>query len=208
MDGPINPDGKAYWYFPTDGSVDLAVTPVVLPPQVDDLIIPLDSFFAKEDFAADNLGEGAQIIVSGFSYHFKGEAHPLPLIREGILSMIAEAPLETTMHKPGKVYLGDVHIFGGNSGSPVFINAAGFRPDGPHLGDDYHLLGVVSGFYNEDSDFALEITTTVTGTQHANSGITMIVPADFLKDLILNNADLKRFRELALANLPQVSAVK
>lgn len=198
---PLSQNGNISWVFPSDDSVDLALIPVNLPPQVNNASIPIDSFFAKEDFTANNIGEGAKIILSGYSYHFRGESRPLPLVREGILSMISDTPLETTMKKPGKVYLGNVHIFGGNSGSPVFISLAGIRPSGIVLDDNYRFLGVVSGFYNEDSDFNLEIATTVKGTQHANSGISMIVPADFLKDLILNNAGLKGFREAYVATL-------
>ena len=193
--GPINQDGKVRWYFPTDDSVDLALTPISLSANVEYLPIPLDMFLAKEDFAADNIGEGAKIILSGYSYHFEGEPHRQALVREGILSAMPEVPLKTTTGKQGTVYLADVHIFGGNSGSPVFISTAGFRSGGGIVFEDYRFLGVASGFYNEDSDFNLEIATTVTGTQHANSGISMIVPADFLKDLILNNPALKKLRE-------------
>jgi hypothetical protein len=89
--------------------VDLAVTPILPSPEVDQLPIPLVWFFAREDFAAQNIGEGAKIVLSGYSYKFAGEPHPLPLIREGILSMIPDAPLLTTLLKPGTVYLGDVH---------------------------------------------------------------------------------------------------
>jgi hypothetical protein len=190
-----NGNGRLSWYFPTDDSVDLAVTAIAPSPQVDIITVPLDSFFMKEDFASQNIGEGAKIVLSGYSYKFSGEPYPLPLVREGILSMIADVPLQTTLLKLGTVYLGDVHIFGGNSGSPVFISTAGIRPSGIVLDDNYRFLGVVSGFYTEDSDFNLEIATTVKGTQHANSGISMIVPADFLKDVIMNNAALKMNRE-------------
>jgi hypothetical protein len=192
---PLNQHGNVSWQFPADSSVDLAVTPVTFPPDIEAIFVPLDSFFAKEDFVADNVGEGAKIILSGYSYRLAGEPRPQPLIREGILSMIADVPLETTTHKKGTVYLGDVHIFGGNSGSPVFISMAGIRPSGIVLDDNYRFLGVASGYYYEDSEFNLEIATTVKGTQRANSGISMIVPADFLKDLILNDATLKGARD-------------
>ena len=95
--------------------------------------------------------------------------------------MMPDEPLKTTTGKMGTVYLGDVHTFGGNSGSPVFVDIAGLRPNGVFQLDDYRFLGVVNGYYYEDSDFNLEVATTVKGTQHSNSGVTMIVPADFLK---------------------------
>jgi hypothetical protein len=54
---------------------------------------------------------------------------------------------------------------------------------------------VVSGYYYEDSDLKLEIAKTVTGTQRANSGISMIVPADFVRGLILNGKDVVALRD-------------
>jgi len=188
---------KSYpWHFPTDESADLAVAALTFSENVDYLAIPLEMFFTKDLFKTYNIGEGAKIILAGYFYQLEGEHRVQPLIREGILSMITDDPLETTTGKRGPLYLGDVHIFGGNSGSPVFINTIGLRPGGKvQMLDDYRFLGVVSGYYFEDSNFNLQIATTVRGTQRANSGVSMIVPADVLKDLILNNPDLKRLRD-------------
>ena len=76
------------------------------------------------------------------------------------------------------MYLCDAHIFGGNSGSPVMVSADWLGFGG------YHLLGVVSGYYFEDEDFNLEIATTIKATARANSGIAMVVPVDFIKELL------------------------
>ncbi len=45
---------------------------------------------------------------------------------------------------PEKVYLADMHVFGGNSGSPAFINLGGIRENVLSPADDYRLLGVVN----------------------------------------------------------------
>lgn len=203
----LNEHGNMPWSFPADDSVDLAATPILPLGEFKPNAVPLDSVFSKEDFAAQNIGEGAKIIMSGYFYQLDGLGPKLePLVREGVLSMIPTAPLKTVLNKPGRVYLGEVHVFGGNSGSPVFISLEGIRPSGITLeGSDYRLLGVVSGYYFEDSDFKLQIATTVTATQHQNSGISLIVPADFLKDLILNNHALASARD---ANFPQAQAKK
>ena len=52
-------------------------------------------------------------------------------------------------------------------------------------------LGVISGYYYEDSKVSFKIATTAEGIQRANSGVSVVVPADFLKNLILNNPELK-----------------
>jgi hypothetical protein len=183
------------WYFPADDSVDLAVTPILPQENFQPLVISMGDFFLNTDFQAQRIAEGAKIILSGYFYQLDGSSKLEPLVREGILSMIPDEPLNTALKKPGKIYLGEVHIFGGNSGSPVFISLEGLRGDHFMFDGPYRLLGVVSGYYYEDSDLNLRIATTLTGTQRANSGITMIVPADLLKDLILNNRELVGFRD-------------
>ncbi len=194
-------NGNAHWYFPTDDSVDLAVTPIVLSPTVENLRVPLDMFFTKDSFASYNVGEGAKIILSGYFVQIPGVLRVQPIMREGILAMIPDEPIQTTTRKLGTVYLADTHIFGGNSGSPAFISTAGVRPGSVQFLDTYMFLGVVSGYYLEDSEVSFEIATTAKGVQRANSGVSMVVPADFLKDLILNNHELVAMREADLARL-------
>ncbi|MGA7081465.1 MAG: hypothetical protein WBQ43_14095 [Terriglobales bacterium] len=196
----LNDRGNAPWHYPTSDSVDLAITPINFGPDFSPTVIPLEAFFSKADFEAQNIGEGAKIILSGYFVQLEGSSKLQPLVREGVLSMIPDTPLTTTLRKPGTIYLGDVHIFAGNSGSPVFISTYGIRPAGPVLDDEFRFLGVVSGYYYEDSDLKLQIATTVTGKQRANSGISMIVPADLLKDLILNNLEIAATREAYFAS--------
>jgi hypothetical protein len=176
------------WYFPNDESVDLAVMPVTLPDDLDFAGITSDIFATKEFMRNEQIAEGSPIILSGYFYQFPGERRFQAIVRQGILSMVPDEPIKTTAGKLGIVYLGDVHIFGGNSGSPVMVAA------GPVNIDGYHLLGIVSGYYSEDEKFNLEVATTLTATVHANSGVAMIVPVDFLKTL-LDRPELKAKRE-------------
>ena len=192
----LNAHGNARWFLPDDDSVDLAVTPITLPTDINPVVIPMDLFFDQSDFKAQNIGEGAKIVFSGYFVQLEGSSKLQPLVREGVLSMIPDTQLTTTLKKPGRIYLGEVHVFGGNSGSPVFISTYGIRPNGPMLDDEFRFLGVVSGYYYEDSELRLQIAETVTGTQRANSGISMIVPADFVKDLIVNGKGVVADRDV------------
>lgn len=176
------------WRFPADDSVDLAVMPFNFPDDLQMDVISVDDFATKDFMYKNRIAEGCPIILSGYFVQFPGQHSFQPIVRQGILSMIPDEPMKTTTGKPGTVYLGDVHIFLGNSGSPVMVAA-----DSLNLGG-YHFLGVVSGYYYEDADFSLEIATTVKGTANTNSGIAMIVPADFLKAL-LDGPELKGTRE-------------
>ncbi len=180
------------WHVPADDSVDLAVMPIQASDDLAFTVIAVDAFATRDYMSSNQIAEGSPIILSGYFYQFPGERKFQSIVRQGILSMVPDEPMVTTTGKPGSLYLGDVHIFGGNSGSPVMVAADSLAFDG------YRLLGVVSGYYYEDSDFNLEIATTVEGTMRANSGVTMIVPVDFVKAL-LDAPDLKGAREAYLS---------
>jgi hypothetical protein len=197
----LSHEGNAPWCLPTDDSVDLAVSPIYLGSDFAELRIPVDDFATKEFLSANRIAEGAQIILSGYFYQFPGQHKFQPIVRQGILSMIPDEPVITTTGKPGNIYLGDVHIFHGNSGSPVLVSAQ----DGILRMGEYHLLGVVSGYYYEDENFNLQIARadapatskarSINGTIRSNSGVAMIVPADALKDVLENSAGLKKLRD-------------
>ena len=181
-------ENAAAWRIPADDSVDLAAMLVILPDDLLVAYIPIDDFATKDFMSSNQIAEGSPILLSGYFYQFPGERRFQAIVRQGILSMVPDEPVTTTTGKPGTVYLCDVHIFNGNSGSPVAVTASWLGIGG------YKLLGVVSGSYVEDEDFNLEIATTVKGTAHANSGVAMVVPADFVKAL-LDRPELKGFRE-------------
>jgi hypothetical protein len=185
----------AAWQFPSDDSVDLAAIPANLPGGLLVMAIPVDQFATKDYMYANQITEGSPIIMSGYFYQFPGDRQFQSIVRQGMLSMLPTEPLKTTTGKLGMVYLCDVHIFSGNSGSPVLVT-----PNWLGIGG-YHLLGVISGYYYEDEDFNLEIAVTVKGTGRANSGVAMVVPADYLKDL-LDGPVLKGSREAYFAHLP------
>jgi hypothetical protein len=62
------------------------------------------------------------------------------------------------------------------------------------IGQNYRLLGVVSGYMKETADFSLQTVASYAGTMDANSGIATVVPAQQLLDL-LNSPNLLEKRE-------------
>jgi Trypsin-like peptidase domain len=181
----LNSHGNMPWFLPLDDSVDLAVLPLGFDQKrVQYVVVPLASFANDDLLQSKGISEGERIVFSGFFYQFQGIHKMQPIVREGIIAMMPDEELTNTTGKPGKVYLGDVHIFGGNSGSPVFINLGGMHGNMMALGEDYRLLGVISGYFYEDEEFSLKVATTIKGKAQANSGIAIIVPAGALKTLI------------------------
>src|ERR1700682_3958748 len=185
QDGQIPIEGQRHWFYPSDDSVDLAVIPFA-PDQVmyDYFPFPVSLFATRDVVAAQGIADGDSILFAGYFYQFPGLKKFQPIVREGVLAMMPDENLYTTLKKPGHLYLGDVHVFGGHSGSPLFVNLSGFRNGAIYGGTQYRLLGVVSGFYHEDSNLNLTIATTLRGTLEQNSGIAMVVPVDELKALL------------------------
>ncbi len=165
-EGVVPIGSQLHWVFPSDDSVDLAVLPLLPDMEKVDLTIFPVSLFATHDLVeAQDISEGERILFTGYFYQFPGQKKFEPIVREGILAMMPDEKLDTTLRKPGRLYLGDVHVFGGNSGSPLFVNLGGFRHGAIYSGDQYRLLGIVSGFYHEDSKLNLTIATTFTGSK-------------------------------------------
>ncbi len=185
-EGVVPLGAQLHWYFPSDDAVDLAVLPI-LPNETkyDYKAFPVSLFATKDAVRADTIAEGDNVLFTGYFYQFPGLKKIQPIVREGILAMMPDETLLTTLHKPGRLYLADVHVFGGNSGSPLFVNVQGFRNGKLGFGGfPYRLLGVISGCYSEDTDFKLTIATTMRGTLAGNSGIATVVPVDELKALL------------------------
>jgi hypothetical protein len=195
----VKDDGKPNWFFPTDESVDLAVTPVrpLADLKLDYMMIDFDSFATRDTFRQHRIGEGSTVIFAGTFVQFPGDRRFQPILRQGTLSMIPDEPITTTTSRLGTLYLADVHVFGGNSGSPVFAKP---QDDIVHMGDQW-FIGLVSGYYIEKADSKMEIAVTVKGETEANSGVAMIVPADEVKKLIENNPTLKGYRDAYLSTL-------
>jgi hypothetical protein len=184
VDLQLGPGGNLPWFLPTDGSIDLALLPV-LPDQnkYDYKIIPSSIFAGRDVLEEQRITEGEPVFFAGFFYQFPGVTRMEPIVRQGIIAMMPHDRIPFVNAKEN-LYLADLHVFGGNSGSPAFIDLGGFHEGSVRIGLEYRLLGVVNGELTEDQNFNLELSTTLTGTQRANSGISTIVPADNLKALL------------------------
>jgi hypothetical protein len=188
--------GNLPWILPTKDSVDLAVVPLAPDPAKCDFRTVPDSLFVTDDVVEkESMSEGLKILFSGFFYQVPGVTHVEPILREGIIAMMPDEDLQTTTGKMGRVYLGEVHAFHGNSGSPAFVDVR------RTLGYDYRLLGIVSGGYGEGEQNALVLETPLV-SKPGNSGIAVIVPASELRALLDGPAAVA-LRDAEIARLAQ-----
>jgi hypothetical protein len=198
---PIRPD-QMHWFFPSDDAVDLAVTPL-LPDQARYayMSIPSTLIVTAEQLKTGDVGVTDPITFAGFFSNFPGRVRMEPIVREGVIAMLPEEKLDTTLHKQGRLFLADIHAFHGNSGSPVFVNIGGVHHGTISGGERYLLLGVLSGYYPESVGFSVPAATVLTGEVRDNSGIATVVPGEELANL-LNSPDVQadRDRQFKLIN--------
>jgi hypothetical protein len=190
------------WHFPDDAAVDLAVLPLK-PDQsrYDYAPFPVSLFATRDAVQTQNIAEGDAVLFSGFFYQFPGQRKIEPIVRQGVLAMMPDEDLTTTLGGQDRVYLADVHVFHGNSGAPMFVNVSGFRGGSMMIGGfPYRLLGIVSGYFYETEDSQLQVATTLTGKASANSGISIVVPIDELKKVLDSHA-LQLLRDAEVARL-------
>jgi trypsin-like peptidase len=151
-DGAIPVGSGVEWFFPSDEAVDLAAMSIA-PDQTkyDYEPFPVSLFATKEVAKERNVAEGDAVLFSGFFYQFPSQRKIEPIVRQGILAMMPEEDLTTTLGGLGRLYLADVHVFHGNSGAPMFVNVGGVRGGSLIVGGfPYLLLGVVSGYFLRD----------------------------------------------------------
>jgi hypothetical protein len=66
----------------------------------------------------------------------------------------------------------------------------------------------VSGYWSEESNFNLRPETTLLGTVRANSGISLIVPADDLKNLLDGIESKRKAHSVAAGHESHISFLK
>jgi hypothetical protein len=189
---PLGPE--THWFFPDDKSVDLAV--LIGTPDVgrfDFQTISTALFATAEQLGTSRVEAGQQVVFAGYFYQFPGEKRIEPIVRQGVLAMMPDEKIETTLQKPGQLYLADTHAFHGNSGSPLFVNVGGIQ-GGVLSGNHYFLAGIISGYYPEGESFSIPAATVLTGEVHDNSGIATVVPVGELSKL-LNSHDVQADRD-------------
>jgi hypothetical protein len=191
------------WFFPKDSAIDLAVHPLTLDDKYQFMAVSTNSFLNPELWKQFAVTPGDKLLTIGFFRLYTGKHQFQPMIREGTLAMVPDDKMPSTICDfPTNVYLADVHVIPGNSGSPMFLGPRAFLGGMVTPADGsvpFLLLGVVSGYMYEDSDLTLRSTTDYEAVLHANSGIAIVVPAEQLYSL-LSSPELQQLRDRALAN--------
>jgi hypothetical protein len=116
---PLSP--HVHWYVPKDGAIDLAVIPFGVSDKIDARNILLTQFLTSDVLDKQGVVPGDKVLTGGFFSGYAGLHEMQPILREGVLAMLPDGPMMTTLCGAGTLYLADVHVIPGNSGSPIFI---------------------------------------------------------------------------------------
>ncbi|MGA7313786.1 MAG: hypothetical protein WBX22_07410, partial [Silvibacterium sp.] len=186
---PLPPETSLQWHFPKDSSIDLAVIGFSMSDDYDAILIPVSFFYTEDVWKTFRIGPGDKVLTCGYFLHYGGAHQFQPIIREGSLAMVPDDVMPVPIGGSAKIYLADLHIIPGNSGSPLFLapsfSLGGMVTDAKG-GVPYGLIGVVSGYMWEDNQLTLHAASDYEATIHANSGIATIVPIDQLKELLFS----------------------
>lgn len=195
--------GVLPWTYSNDPSDDLAIAPVGFDQNTLDVIfLPSTMLLSSADVAQNVVEEGDSVMFTGLFVQMAGQIHSEPIVREGKIAMMPREKVQTTLKALGDIYLVDCHVFGGNSGSPMLIDLAGARKGSITAGQNYKLLGVISGYVEEKMNFELHAVAAYAGTVDANSGVAIVVPAQKILDL-LDSPGLRAIRDRTISALPK-----
>lgn len=186
------------WIYPADESVDVAVLPVLLGPEVEYGTVSNLMIASDYELAALNIGIGDDLVIIGLFTQRYGTQRNIPILRSGIIASMPDEPLEDqNTGKPYNAYLIEVRSIGGLSGSPVFValdTADSFHQSRrtPNEARLFLLLGIVRGHWDLKTsamDFLEKEDSKL------NMGIAIVTPIHEVMEVVAKDENLVRQRK-------------
>jgi len=193
------------WLAHRNRLVDLAllnVTPKILEDhQVDYFFFNQEMFAYYKDFRKIGIETGDNIYVLGFPLGLAGKAQNFPCVKWGIISRIDKEVI-----KRDKSFWIDSAIFPGNSGGPALLRPTIHSLTGTKAVSQAYLLGVVSGYipYEERLYTFQTKPPSVVSLERENSGLSFVVPMDFVRQIFRNWREQRKKLEKTLKQKQQI----
>jgi len=196
------PSNDPRWLAHKNKNVDLAllnVSPAILEQNsVDYIFLPPEIFAYHRNFPKIGIEIGDAVYVLGFPLGISGDVQNFACAKWGMISRTDKEIVRET-----KAFLIDSAIFPGNSGGPVI-----YRPAVAKLGNTIavgqpYLLGVVSGYLPYEEKLFTHQTTppSVVSLSRENSGLSSVVPMDFVRQIFNSWISKKKKLEKAQKSL-------
>jgi len=208
------------WLQCNNQAVDIAVVPLMIFGKIQDLETggklisdPNDEFLATAEWIKKyKVGAGDDVFTLGLvPYLYSKDQINLVLSRFGKVSLLPQKEIAIPGGKQ-KAYFIDSQAFGGNSGGPVFVLIERNESGGMIVGWRFALLGVVTQFVPSPLRMQ-KVTVQDTAQQKGiqlieNTGITKVIPVDYLSDIIFSDEQKKFRKEIVEANRKKNKANK
>jgi len=189
IDFPLVFGGLTTWHAHPDPSIDVAVVRLN-GPMFDKMGLKYGYFREDVDTAtrakAKEIGvsEGLGVFVMGFPMNLVGQTQDYVIVRQGSIARVRD-----TLDDPNdvKAFLIDSFTFPGNSGSPVVLRPepanSQFGGEKPPIFAAY-LIGITNS-YIPYTDMAISPQTKrLRVTFEENSGLTQVIPVDYINETI------------------------
>lgn len=181
----LKDDGSSRWVGHPDPSIDVAVMPFAGQRLIDEAGVRLGVFrddantLFRDGAIELGLSEGDGVFVLGFPMGLVGGSRSFVIVRQGIIARVRD-----WLAAASNEILVDASIFPGNSGGPVVLRPEMFAIEGTKPITTAYLVGLVSGFLPW-TDVAISAQTGHTRiTFEENSGLAVVVPIDFVRELV------------------------
>ena len=185
--GLFFPNNDPRWLAHLNKKVDLAllnVSPQILSQKnIDYLFFNEEIFAYQKDFSKIGISIGDEVYILGFPMGIAGGIQNIPYVKGGIISRVDKELLRIS-----KAFLIDSSIFPGNSGGPVVLKPTNTALANTKAVSTIYLLGVISGYlyYQEELWTHQTNPPTVVGLERENSGLSYVVPIDFMHQIFMN----------------------
>lgn len=176
------------WIFHSEAEVDIAIIPLGLDPEKDDVKVIPDNLL----LASDSLFELYDVFFLSYQPGVKFRERISPIIRSGTISIINE----------DKTFYIDASAFPGNSGSPVFLKPSPIRFDekGISIGGD-QLGGKFIGIIGEYIPYREVAISTQTGRPRVvfeeNTGLSKVWSVTFITTILESDTFKGQLKRLA-----------
>jgi S1-C subfamily serine protease len=132
-----------------------------------------------ETIRREGITQGDGVFTLGFPMGIAGKEKNYVIIRGGVISRLDDEIIDDEHH-----FLIDAHTFPGNSGGPVILKPEVVSIEGTNAVSKTYLLGVVSKYVTYEEKAYSEQTDDLRAIFVENSGITEVVPMDYVKQTI------------------------
>jgi Trypsin-like peptidase domain len=179
----------ADWFYHPNPDIDLGAVPFSF-----DMLKSKGletAFFANDEMALNKskiaeagVSAGDGVFILGFPMGLSGDTRNHVIVRQGAVARISQY-----LENGANFFLVDAFVFPGNSGGPVILKPEMFSIQGTKSNQKAVLLGVVQS-YQPYTDVAYSAQTKHARiTFEENSGLAVVLPVDFINEMVKGRAE-------------------